>query len=92
MCWIFGVCHHVRNWKAPRKWAYDVILADLVEAIKAVKDHAESVESTRLDDWKAKVVEVENAITKLAEKIIDAEAHLEACLNEIETSMAFIAD
>ena len=57
-----------------------------------VKDHANAVEAVRLDDWRAKVIEIENAINKLAEKLIDAEAHLEACLNEIETSMAFIAD
>ena len=57
-----------------------------------MRDHAHSVESTRLDDWKAKTVEVENAITKLNEKIGEAESHLEACLIEIVTSMLFIAD
>ena len=92
MCWFFCVCHHVRNWKAPRGWTYDVILADLNDKIKVVKDHADTVEAVRLDDWRAKVIEIENAINKLAEKMTDAEAHLEACLNEIETSMAFIAD
>ena len=69
-----------------------MILADLTDAIKVVRNHADTVEATRLDDWRAKVIEIENAINKLAEKLTDAEAHLEACLNEIETSMAFIAD
>ena len=63
----------------------------MTDAIKVVKDHAETVEATRLDDWKAKVVEVENAISKLSEKICDAEAHLEACLIEMEASMLIIA-
>ena len=63
----------------------------MTDAIKVVKDHAETVEATRLDDWKAKVVEVENAISKLSEKIGDAESHLEACLIEMEASMLIIA-
>ena len=57
-----------------------------------MKDHADTVEATRLDDWRTKMIEIENAIHKLGEKLSDAEAHLEACLNEVETSMAFIAD
>ena len=57
-----------------------------------VKDHVDTVEATRWDDWRTKMMDIENAINKLVEKLSDAEAHLEACLNEIETSMAFIAD
>ena len=69
-----------------------MILADLTDAIKVVRNHADGVEATRWDDWRTKMMDIENAINKLVEKLSDAEAHLEACLNEIETSMAFIAD
>ena len=69
-----------------------MILADLTDAIKVVRNHADTVEATRWDDWRTKMMDIENAINKLVEKLSDAEAHLEACLNEIEASMAFIAD
>ena len=45
-----------------------------------VNEFADTVEATRLDDWNAKVVEVETATVKLSEKIGDAEVHVEACL------------
>ena len=48
--------------------------------MKLVRELGDCVEGTRLDDWNAKVAEVETAIAKLAEKVSDAEAHHEACL------------
>ena len=56
-----------------------------------VRNHADTVEATRWDDWRTKMMDIENAINKLVEKLSDAEAHLEACLIEMEASMLIIA-
>ena len=48
-------------------------------SVKSVREFQDTIETTRLDNWKTKVAEVETAKSMLAEKIRDAEAHLEAC-------------
>ena len=68
------------NCKARTGCTYDVILAELNEAVAKVREFGGTVTGTKLPHWAETQKEVGTAFAKLVDKMQQAQAHLEACL------------
>ena len=68
------------NCKARTGCTYDVILAELNDAVAKVRQFGDSVTGTKLPHWAETQKEVGTAFAKLVDKMQQAQDHLEACL------------
>ena len=68
------------NCKARTGCTYDVILAELNDAVAKVREFAGTVTGTKLPHWVETQKEVNTAMVTLVERLQQAQAHLEACL------------